>query len=101
MDAEHAVAGVRVVDDVEGPVAGGDDRRAVHGLRAGDADERAVPGPATAPGWKCASGKPVGPGSAIRVGLKSGAPWKSTTAWPNLFWSGVGDSSVTVCTASG
>ena len=59
------------------------------------------PGPATAPGWKFASGKPVGPGSAIRVGLKSGAPWKSTTACPNLFSSGVGDSSVTVCTASG
>ena len=40
------------------------------------------PGPATAPGWKFASGNPFGPGCAIRVGLKSGAPWKSTTAGP-------------------
>ena len=43
----------------------------------------------------------MGPGSAMRVGLKSGAPWKSTTACPNLFSSGVGDSSVTVYTQSG
>ena len=59
------------------------------------------PGPATAPGWNFASGKPVGPGSAIRVGLKSGAPLKLTSACPNLFWSGDGESSVTVWTQSG
>ena len=45
VDPEHAVTGVRVVDDVERPIAGGDDRGAVDGLRAGDADERAVPRP--------------------------------------------------------
>ncbi len=59
------------------------------------------PGPATAPGWKFASGKPFGPGVAIRVGLKSGAPWKLTTACPNRFCAGVGDSRVTLCTAAG
>ncbi len=48
------------------------------------------PGPATAPGWNFASGNPSGPGSAIRVGLKSGAPWKLTTAWPNRFCVGGG-----------
>ena len=32
------------------------------------------PGPATAPGTSLASGKPFGPGWAIRVGLKSGTP---------------------------
>ena len=34
------------------------------------------PGPATAPGANLASGNPSGPGVAIRVGLKSGAPAK-------------------------
>ena len=42
MDAEHAVAGIRVVCDVERPVTGRDDRCAVHGVGAFDADERAV-----------------------------------------------------------
>ena len=37
----------------------------------------------------------------MRVGLKSGAPWKFTTACPNLFSSGEGESSVTVWTQSG
>ena len=32
------------------------------------------PGPATAPGCNDFSGNPVGPGTATRVGLKSGAP---------------------------
>jgi hypothetical protein len=59
------------------------------------------PAAATAPGWNFASGKPLGPGSAIRVGRKSGAPWKLTTACPNLFWSGEGESRVTVWTQSG
>ena len=59
------------------------------------------PGPATAPGWNLASGNPVGPGSAMRVGLKSGAPLKWTIACPNLFWAGLGESSVTVWTQSG
>ena len=34
------------------------------------------PGPATAPGENDFSGNPVGPGTAVRVGLKSGAPLK-------------------------
>ena len=59
------------------------------------------PGPATAPGWNLASGKPVGPGVAMRVGLKSGAPAKFTTAGPNGFCCGVGVPSVTVCTRPG
>src|SRR5260370_22204360 len=59
------------------------------------------PGPATAPGWNLASGKPLGPGTAIRVGLKSGAPWKWTSAGPNGFCAGVGLSMVTVCTQAG
>ena len=59
------------------------------------------PGPATEPGWKFFSGNPVGPGSAILVGLKSGAPWKCTAAGPKWFCSGEGESSVTVCTAAG
>ena len=59
------------------------------------------PGPATEPGWNLASGKPAGPGVAIRVGLKSGAPAKFTTAGPNGFCCGVGEPSVTVCTAAG
>src|SRR6202008_2631209 len=41
------------------------------------------PGPATAPGANLASGKPVGPGTATRVGLKFGAPAKCTTPGPN------------------
>ena len=40
------------------------------------------PGPATAPGCNDFSGNPVGPGTATRVGLKSGAPWKWITAGP-------------------
>src|SRR5258707_3232448 len=59
------------------------------------------PGPATAPGWNWASGKPLGPGTAMRVGLKSGAPWKWTSAGPNGFCAGVGESMVTVCTQAG
>src|ERR1700688_2360858 len=59
------------------------------------------PGPATEPGEKLASGNPVGPGTAVRVGLKSGAPWKLMMAVPNGFWRGVGLSSVTVCTQVG
>src|SRR5689334_5863519 len=59
------------------------------------------PGPATAPGAKSASGNPFGPGTSLRVGLKSGAPLKSTRAGPNGFAAGVGDSSVTVWTQSG
>ena len=47
------------------------------------------------------SGKPVGPGTATRVGLKFGAPWKLITAGPNGFCSGVGLASVTVCTHAG
>ena len=95
-------AGVGVVDDVERPVAGRDDRRAVDGRRARDADERAVAVTARPRrAGSFASGKPFGPGWAMRVGLKSGAPWKFTTAWPNRFCCGVGASSVTVCTHSG
>ena len=59
------------------------------------------PGPATAPGANLASGNPVGPGVAIRVGLKFGAPAKCTTAGPNGLTCGVGEPSVTVCTAAG
>ena len=59
------------------------------------------PGPATAPGANLASGNPSGPGVAIRVGLKSGAPAKFTAAGPNGFSCGVGEPSVTVCTAAG
>ena len=59
------------------------------------------PGPATAPGWSLASGNPSGPGVAMRVGLKSGAPAKFTPAGPNGFWATVGESRVTVCTAAG
>ena len=59
------------------------------------------PGPATAPGWSLASGNPFGPGVAMRVGLKSGAPAKFTPAGPNRFCCGVGLSRVTVCTAAG
>ena len=42
MHAEHPVARVAVVGDVERAVAGGHDRRVVHDRRALDADERAV-----------------------------------------------------------
>jgi len=59
------------------------------------------PGPATAPGWNWASGNPSGPGVAMRVGLKSGAPAKLMTAGPNGFRCGVGLLSVTVCTHAG
>src|SRR6266851_4841447 len=55
-------------------------------------------GPATAPGEKLAGGKPFGPGTNVRVGLKSGSPRKWTTAGPNLFASAEGESRVTVCT---
>ena len=44
MDTEDTVTRVRVVDDVERPVAGRDDRCAVHRRRALDPDERAVAG---------------------------------------------------------
>ena len=44
MDAEHAVTGVGVVDDVEGAVTGGDDRSVVDDVGAGDADEGAIAG---------------------------------------------------------
>ena len=59
------------------------------------------PGPATAPGWNLASGNPSGPGVAMRVGLKSGAPAKLMTAGPNGFCCGVGLLRVTVCTHAG
>src|SRR5260370_13383510 len=59
------------------------------------------PGPATEPGWNLTSGKPVGPATAIRVGLKSGAPAKFTTPGPNGFCAAVGLVRVTVCTAAG
>src|SRR5262249_62236382 len=59
------------------------------------------PGPATAPGANLASGNPVGPGSAIRVGLKSGAPAKCTTAGPKGVCARVGELRVTGCTAAG
>src|SRR5579863_9946290 len=56
------------------------------------------PGGTSDPGWNFVSGKPVGPGTAIRVGLKSGAPAKWMTAGPNGLPVGVGFASVTVCT---
>ena len=59
------------------------------------------PGPATEPGANLASGNPVGPGTAIRVGLKFGAPAKFTTPGPNGFCAGDGLVRVTVCTAAG
>ena len=59
------------------------------------------PGPATAPGANLASGNPFGPGSAMRVGLKSGAPAKLMTPGPNGLACGAGLVSVTVCTAAG
>src|SRR2546425_8898875 len=59
------------------------------------------PLPATAPAVNDAGGKPWGPGTSVRVGVKSGSPRKWSTAGPNLFWSGVGESCVTVCTHSG
>src|SRR5260370_40219518 len=59
------------------------------------------PGPATAPGWNLASGNPSGPGAAMRVGLKSGAPAKFTTAGPNGFCCGAGEPRVRGCTAAG
>src|SRR6266508_3910937 len=37
----------------------------------------------------------------MRVGLKSGAPWKLTSACPKRLACGVGESSVTVCTQAG
>ena len=43
----------------------------------------------------------MGPGTAIRVGAKFGAPAKFTTPGPNGFCRGVGLVSVTVCTAAG
>src|SRR6202007_1420478 len=59
------------------------------------------PGPATAPGWNWASGNPSGPGTAIRVGLKSGAPAKLRTAGPKGLTSGDGLIKCTVCTQAG
>src|ERR1700722_17891861 len=58
-------------------------------------------GGTSAPGWKFLSGKPVGPGTAIRVGLKSGAPAKWMTAGPKGVAVGGGFASVTVCTQAG
>src|SRR5204863_8940700 len=43
VDGEHAVTRVRVMDDVEGPVPGRDDRSVVDDVRARDLDEGAVP----------------------------------------------------------
>src|ERR1700751_3494457 len=59
------------------------------------------PGPATAPGWNLASRNPSGPGAAMRVGLKSGAPAKLMTAGPK--WLSAGDGLIrwTVCTHAG
>ena len=59
------------------------------------------PGPATAPGWNLASGNPSGPGTAMRVGLKSGAPAKLIGAGPKWFCYGVGLIRWTVCTHAG
>ena len=62
--------------DVERAVADGDDRRVVHDVRARDLDERAVPGAGHGSGLELGQREPVGPGTAVRVGLKSGAPAK-------------------------
>ena len=59
------------------------------------------PGPATAPGWNLASGNPSGPGTAMRVGLKSGAPAKLMRAGPNGFCDARRVAQVTVCTHAG
>ena len=59
------------------------------------------PGPATAPGWNLASGNPSGPGTAMRVGLKSGAPAKLIGAGPKWFCDGGGLIRWTVCTHAG
>jgi hypothetical protein len=59
------------------------------------------PGPATEPGANLASGNPFGPGWAMRVGLKLGAPAKFTTPGPNGFCAGEGLVRVTVWTAAG
>jgi hypothetical protein len=59
------------------------------------------PGPATEPGANLASGNPFGPGTAMRVGLKFGAPAKFTTPGPNGFCAGDGLVRVTVCTPAG
>ena len=48
-----------------------------------------------------ASGNPSGPGTAIRVGLKSGAPAKLSGAGPKWFCSGDGLIRWTVCTHAG
>src|ERR1700751_1297684 len=48
------------------------------------------PGPATEPGANLASGNPSGPGTAMRVGAKLGAPAKFTTPGPNGFWATAG-----------
>jgi hypothetical protein len=42
VDAERAVGGVRVVHEVEQPIADRDNGRAVNDVGAGDPDERAV-----------------------------------------------------------
>ena len=84
MDAEHPVAGVRVVGDVERPVADRDDRGAVDDRRALEADERAVARSGDRTGLSLSSGNPLGPGVATRVGLKSGAPAKSDDPGPEV-----------------
>jgi len=101
VDAEDAVTGVRVVHDVEGAVTGGDDRRAVHRRRVSDPDERAVARPCDRAVLE------VREREASRAGLRDarGAEVRCTLevddrlAEPVLIR--VGDSSVTVCTASG
>ena len=102
VDAEHAVAGVRVVDDVERAVAGRDDRRAVDGLRAGDPDERAVARPGDRARLELRQREAVrarlgDPGRAeVRRALEVRRPPARTCSRP-----GVGESSVTVWTQSG
>ena len=57
--AQHPVTGVRVVSHVERAVAGGDDRRVVDGVRAGDLDERAVAGTGHRAGLELVQREPV------------------------------------------
>src|ERR1700746_2300542 len=59
------------------------------------------PAPATEPGANLASGNPFGPGTAIRVGAKFGAPAKLIGAGPNGFCAGEGLIRWTVCTHAG
>src|ERR1700747_1831521 len=78
--------------DDEGPLP----RASLRASEVRSAGEAAIlvrglyPPDAPAPGVNLFRGKPVGPGTAVRVGLKSGAPWKWITAGPNLFWLGLG-----------